>query len=110
MRRGTLVVADCCPARDPALARAQHGQWRAHLRDRYSAAQARAFLEAWKHEDTYMPLEIEMAMMRKAGLLPEVIWRATRLPWWLPGKAEAARHCLASRNWAFSGRYAQGAV
>ncbi len=75
VRRGSLLVADCCPARDPDLAAAQHGQWRAHLRDRYSAAQARAFLNAWKREDTYMPLETELTMMQKAGLQPEVIWR-----------------------------------
>ncbi|MDE3154476.1 MAG: class I SAM-dependent methyltransferase [Acidobacteriota bacterium] len=75
VRRGMFVLADCCPARDPDLAAAQHAQWRAHLQAHYSAAQARAFLDAWKGEDTYMPLETELEMMRKAGLTPEIVWR-----------------------------------
>lgn len=75
VRDGLFIQADCCPAEDPAVAARQHAEWRAHLRTRYSAAQARAFLRAWQREDTYMPLPLELKMMRRARLEPEVVWR-----------------------------------
>lgn len=74
-RRGRLIVADCFPARDRALAQVQRGDWEAHLARHYSTRQARQFLAAWSHEDTYMPLEVELNLIRNAGLHPEVLWR-----------------------------------
>jgi len=72
---GVFINADCCPALDPALAAAQRSQWRAHLRRTYPPAKASAFLRAWKREDTYVPLELEVNMTRAAGLHAEIVWR-----------------------------------
>ncbi|HVB37383.1 MAG TPA: methyltransferase [Vicinamibacterales bacterium] len=74
-RGGVFINADCCPATDPILAERQRAQWRDHLARHYAPARARAFLAAWKREDTYMPLELELTMMRAAGLHAEIVWR-----------------------------------
>ena len=74
-RRGQLLVVDCQPASERGLASAQHDAWRVHLRRRYSPAKADGLLRAWSKEDVYVPLDAELALMRRAGLRPEVIWR-----------------------------------
>lgn len=74
-RGGTLVSADCYPARRPTLARAQRDAWVAHLRETYSPAQAAGFLRAWKHEDVYVPLDDEVALLRECGFDVEIVWR-----------------------------------
>jgi ubiquinone/menaquinone biosynthesis C-methylase UbiE len=74
-RRGRVIVADCYPASDRSLARAQHDAWRAHLQPSYGARQATAYFRAWAKEDAYVPLEAELALMRAATLGPEVVWR-----------------------------------
>jgi SAM-dependent methyltransferase len=73
--RGRLVVADCCPAADRAMAAQQHDAWRAHLRRTYSARRTAAYFAAWAHEDVYTPLGHELAMLSDAGLQPEIVWR-----------------------------------
>lgn len=72
---GLLVSADCFPATDPALARAQREAWLAHLRRSYSPEQSEDFLAAWAREDVYFPLNDELDMIRSADLRPEVTWR-----------------------------------
>ena len=47
----------------------------AHLARSYSAKQAARFLRAWAKEDVYVPLMVEVELMGKAGLRPDVIWR-----------------------------------
>jgi SAM-dependent methyltransferase len=74
-RGGVLVSADCYPPEHPALAAAGRTAWRDHLAASYGPRQADAFLRAWSHEDFYVPLDAELAMMRAAGLSPEVTWR-----------------------------------
>ncbi len=72
---GLLVSADCCPASLPARRALDMAAWRAHLRRRYGAAQARRFLQAWAHEDVYFTLEEEIAMLKRAGFITDVPWR-----------------------------------
>lgn len=72
---GQVVTVDCHPASDGALAREQLGAWKAHLMKSYSEAQAADYLAAWAHEDVYVPLDLEVGLMTKAGLTVEVLWR-----------------------------------
>lgn len=73
---GVLVNADCCPAAEPGLARAQFAAWRAHLRRSFSSRETARYFAAWSAEDHYLPLETELRLLRCAGLRPEVVWRA----------------------------------
>jgi tRNA (cmo5U34)-methyltransferase len=72
---GLFISVDCQPALDPAVRRAQFDDWLIHLRRTYSPAQATALLEAWSHEDVYVPLDAEIALMRACGFLVELLWR-----------------------------------
>jgi ubiquinone/menaquinone biosynthesis C-methylase UbiE len=76
MRRGgMLVTVDCHPATDADLAREQHRAWQKHLENFYSRARAISLLKAWSREDFYVPLEVEMVLMRQAGLRTDTLWR-----------------------------------
>jgi tRNA (cmo5U34)-methyltransferase len=72
---GVFVSVDCQPASDTGVRRAQFEAWRAHLRGSYTAARADGFLTAWSHEDVYVPLDAEIAMLRAAGFRVELLWR-----------------------------------
>ncbi|MBX6362698.1 MAG: class I SAM-dependent methyltransferase [Gemmatimonadetes bacterium] len=72
---GVLASADYFPARLERLAALQRGAWLEHLERTYPRADAEAYLDAWAEEDTYFPLEDELAWLRDAGLRPEVVWR-----------------------------------
>ena len=72
---GTFFSVDCQPAGDPGIRRAQFSQWLAHLRRSYSPSAARALLAAWSHEDVYVPLDADTALMRAAGFRVELLWR-----------------------------------
>lgn len=74
-RGGVLVSADCHPAEHGSLARAGRRQWVDHLAATYGRRQGEAFLRAWAHEDFYMPLAEELALLERAGFSPEVTWR-----------------------------------
>jgi SAM-dependent methyltransferase len=74
-RGGTFVSADCHPARDVAIARAQRRAWLTHLRASYSQGQAAAFLRAWAREDVYVPLDEEVALLKACGFRVEIVWR-----------------------------------
>jgi len=73
--RGRLVIADRYLSADPAVDAADRAAWRAHLTRTYPARRANAFLRAWAREDVHLPLEVELRLMRHAGLRPDVIWR-----------------------------------
>lgn len=76
LRRGGVVVsADCHPPSHPPLAAAGRDAWLDHLAATYGRRKAEGFLRAWSHEDFYVPLDAELALMRAAGLSPEVTWR-----------------------------------
>jgi SAM-dependent methyltransferase len=72
---GLFISVDCQPAIDPAVRGAQFDDWLVHLRRTYSPAHAKALLRAWSHEDVYVPLEAEIALMRACGFLVELLWR-----------------------------------
>ena len=74
-RGGVMVTADCHPPTHALLAAAGRSAWRDHLAVTYGRRKAEGFLRAWSHEDFYTPLEAELALMRAAGLSPEVTWR-----------------------------------
>ena len=72
---GLFVCVDCYPALDRSVRRTQFDAWLAHLRHRYSPAQSRALLQAWSHEDVYVPLETDTALMHDCGFRVELLWR-----------------------------------
>lgn len=74
-KTGVLLSVDCYPAGDAELARDQHDAWKAHLQRWYSRKQAASLLKAWSREDFYMPLEEEIALMRRGGFAVEILWR-----------------------------------
>ena len=72
---GVLVSADCHPASGASLAAGGRTAWRDHLAETYGRRKAEGFLHAWSHEDFYVPLDVELSLLRGAGLSPEVTWR-----------------------------------
>jgi len=72
---GLFVSVDCQPASDPALRRMQRHAWLGHLRRSYTATEATGLLAAWSHEDVYIPLDSEVALMQRCGFRVEVLWR-----------------------------------
>jgi|WetSurMetagenome_2_1015567.scaffolds.fasta_scaffold255385_2 ubiquinone/menaquinone biosynthesis C-methylase UbiE len=74
-RGGVLVSGDCHPSSVPALAARQEDGWVSHLRESYSAAATRRFLQSWAAEDTYMTLEDELSILQSAGFAVDVVWR-----------------------------------
>jgi SAM-dependent methyltransferase len=75
VRGGALVIAECHPAVDKALAAAQMRAWHAHVRRAYPPARTRALFRSWAREDVYVPLATEMALIGDAGFRVEVTWR-----------------------------------
>jgi len=73
--RGLFISVDSCPGAAPSVWRAQLGEWQAHLRKAYSAPEAAAIFKSWSHEDVYVPLDAELALMRSAGFRTELLWR-----------------------------------
>ena len=73
--RGLLVIVDCYPATSRALARQQRDAWKAHLHQFYSPPEADALFAAWAKEDKYVPLDVEMGLLRRCGFDVEVVWR-----------------------------------
>lgn len=74
-RGGQIISVDCYPASDRDLSMRQFDAWKAHLMKRYTQKEADNYLEAWSHEDFYMPLDTEVELMRKAGFAVEILWR-----------------------------------
>jgi tRNA (cmo5U34)-methyltransferase len=72
---GIFVSVDCQPARDAQIRRAQFADWLAHLRRAYPAPEAKGFLKAWSHEDVYLPLDAELALIEANGFRAELLWR-----------------------------------
>jgi ubiquinone/menaquinone biosynthesis C-methylase UbiE len=72
---GQLVTVDCQPASNATLSRRQFEAWKMHLMRVYSEAEAGGYLEAWSHEDVYVPMDAEMELMQRAGFFVDVLWR-----------------------------------
>jgi len=73
--RGLFVIVDCYPATSKTLARQQRDAWKAHLHQSYTPPEADALFAAWAKDDTYVPLDTEMGLLRRCGFAVEVIWR-----------------------------------
>jgi tRNA (cmo5U34)-methyltransferase len=72
---GVFVIVDSQPAADPSVRRAQFDEWLAHLRRSYTAARAKGIFASWSHEDVYVPLDAEIALLRDSGFRVELLWR-----------------------------------
>jgi tRNA (cmo5U34)-methyltransferase len=72
---GLFISADCHPAADRARAGSQRDAWKTHLRGSYDAAEAESLLRAWGREDVYVPLDEELALLKRAGFSVDVSWR-----------------------------------
>lgn len=72
---GRVITVDCQPASNVTVARRQREAWKSHLMQSYSEKESTDYLEAWSHEDVYVPLDSEMELMQRAGLAVEVLWR-----------------------------------
>jgi len=75
-RGGVLVSGDCHPSENRHRGLAQRELWLQHLRMTYSSAEAEKLLRDWSHEDTYVPLRTEVALLEQAGFTTvDVAWR-----------------------------------
>ena len=72
---GVLLIADCYPAQDAVLHSQQFAAWKEHLQKSYTVHEAQEYLDAWADEDFYMPLNVEIECLRRAGFDVEVLWR-----------------------------------
>jgi tRNA (cmo5U34)-methyltransferase len=72
---GLFISADCHPAANRARAASQRNAWKTHLRASYDAAEAESLLRAWGREDVYVPLDEELALLKRAGFSVDVAWR-----------------------------------
>jgi len=73
---GVFVNADATMPADPAESEATWNGWAAHLVS-HGISEKRAFehFEEWSQEDTYFPLEEELAAVASAGFTAECVWR-----------------------------------
>ncbi len=68
--------ADCTMPADPERSDEMYGLWVDHMAAHGIAeAEARRHFEDWSAEDTYMPLEDELAALTGAGFEAECVWR-----------------------------------
>lgn len=74
-RGGRLISVDCQPSHEAETQAAQMTAWLGHLRRRYGMSDARGLLRTWADEDTYMPLNVETALLASAGFGVDVLWR-----------------------------------
>jgi tRNA (cmo5U34)-methyltransferase len=72
---GLFVTADCFPSSDARLAEVEQRAWRDHLRATYSDAETDQYFSAWALEDTYVPLDEELVMLRRSGFGTDIVWR-----------------------------------
>ena len=73
---GIFVNADAVMPAEPAARDAAYRFWVEHMVScGIEEARAREHLEEWAEEDTYFPLDDELAAMRDAGFAAECIWQ-----------------------------------
>lgn len=72
---GVLASGDAFRSLARALQRAEMDAWRAHMRRWYSAREVRAFFASWAREDRYLPLDLEIELLKQAGFRVDVPWR-----------------------------------
>ena len=75
-RGGVLLTGDYHPSENRTRWLAQREQWLQHLQATYTRSKAEQLLRDWSHEDTYVPLRSELALLEKAGFSAvDVVWR-----------------------------------
>ena len=73
---GVFVNADATMSADPGTRRAEYEVWAAHLVS-CGIEEKRAWrhFEEWSGEDTYLPVDDELAALKSAGFAAECLWR-----------------------------------
>ena len=73
---GVFVNADATMPADPRARRAEYETWAAHLVS-CGIEEERAWrhFEEWSGEDTYLPVEDELAALKEAGFAADCLWR-----------------------------------
>ena len=75
---GVFVNGDACMSADADIRRGAYRTWAAHLVScGIAQAQAWRHFEDWADEDTYLPLEDELAALTAVGFEAECVWRST---------------------------------
>ena len=73
---GVFVNADATMSADPGTRRAEYEAWAAHLvSSGIEEKRAWRHFEEWSGEDTYLPVEDELAALESAGFAAECLWR-----------------------------------
>lgn len=73
---GVFVTADVTMTADPEERERCYRIWAAHLVSRgIGEKRAREHFDEWASEDTYFPVEEELAAMREAGFVAECPWQ-----------------------------------
>jgi tRNA (cmo5U34)-methyltransferase len=75
-RGGVLLSGDCHPSENSPRWLAQRELWLQHLQRTYTRSKAEKLLRDWSHEDTYVPLRAELALLEEVGFRAvDVVWR-----------------------------------
>jgi tRNA (cmo5U34)-methyltransferase len=73
---GVLVIVDANVPRDREVADRLYRSWAAHLVSQgISESRAWRHFEEWAEEDTYLPLEEELAALGRVGFDAECVWQ-----------------------------------
>ena len=73
---GVLINGDCAPASTPRGFARDLDVWFSHLGKTFGGrAQGRRVYESWAGEDTYLPLDEEIRLLKQAGFAVDVPWR-----------------------------------
>ena len=73
--KGVFVNADAVMPSDPTVREAEYAFWAAHMVSRgISEERAYQHFKEWAEEDTYFPIEQELAAMTAAGFRAEIAW------------------------------------
>jgi SAM-dependent methyltransferase len=73
---GVLINGDCAPASTPRGFARDLDVWFSHLGKTFGGrTKGRRVYESWAEEDTYVPLDDEIRLLRRAGFVVDVPWR-----------------------------------
>lgn len=96
---GVFVNADVTMPAAPAARAAAYRRWTAHMAAHgVDEAQARRHFAEWSEEDTYFPLEDELAAMTEAGFAARQVWSETPISVLAGRKPAAARSSASTRR------------
>jgi tRNA (cmo5U34)-methyltransferase len=73
---GVLINGDCAPASTPRGFARDLDLWFTHLGKTFGGRTGgRKVYESWADEDTYLPLDEEIRLLKRAGFVVDVPWR-----------------------------------